>query len=229
MKLTKLITNTIVIAGIALTTLAESADARSSKPYSHRGGDGAFVNAISVLVDELADGTPITTTNIGANTVLFKGAVEDLIKTSFDTISLVSPVVFNADGIPVDLGGCRTKGVYFADGSYRKASGKKINFTFNAQGKVRTPRCAKTVESFNRFSRADLKAKFFRKDSEFNKQSTIQYSIVAQTPEGEVVEADIGKLLLSSRNFDRDKALKDISYILENNLLEEIFNVESKF
>jgi hypothetical protein len=227
MNITKLITNSIVIAGITLTALAESANAQAAGKHSGRGGDEENVAFTFNLVKQRSN-KPI---KIGTNTVLFKGAIKDLIQVSpqasLNTISAKAPVVFNPNGIPVNLAKCQDEGVIYNGevGKYVDGSKNLINFEFDASGKVTSPSCANTLDSFERISSANLKVQLIKNDPNFDNRNTIQYSIIAPTSEKKVL-ANLGKIDLSKENklklpedFDQNKAINRLSYIIRKKIL----------
>jgi hypothetical protein len=228
MNITKLITNSILITGITLMALTESATARSTKKYSSSNGDGSSVSFTFVLVDELPNGIPNRPIKTGDNTVVFEKAIQDFIRPSFyfNTIKYTNPVVFNPNGLPVDLAACRSEGITYENGIYKDASGNQIDFEFkfDAQGKVTSPSCAETIEQFIRVRNADLKVQLIKNDPNSPDGVQIKYSIVKKTKNIEVVN-DIGILNLTS-DVDRDKAINNFSYIIETNLLRRIPEIQ---
>jgi hypothetical protein len=214
-----------------LTALAESADAQAAGKHSNRSGDESTVYSTFVLTDKLPNGSPIRPIKTETNTIIFKQAIQDFIKASFKTLAEVSPVVFNPKGLPVDLAACdESRKITYdrEDKIYKDGSDNRIDFKFNAQGKVTSPGCAKTVESFKRFRNANLKVQLIENDPNSIDDDEIKYSIVIKTKNRKVVN-ELGSLSLSSENVDRDKVINDLSYFLKSESLGQIYiyNAES--
>ncbi|VEP15974.1 exported hypothetical protein [Hyella patelloides LEGE 07179] len=208
MKTIKFITSAVLIAGISLATIAESADARSKSKSSKRGGDETETDNIFVLVDETIEGMKIEDRDDSFNVGFFENAIEDytLFDQSFETANDTDESFVNIDNIFENID------TIVAEGSFNTSNGTEIN-----------------VSQYLPF--ADLETELIEKENIFADLGVtsdetvgdlIRYSFI--NPDGS--SEPIVSYLLNTEGFTEEQlnnSINDLSFIIFDTLSDPSF------